>query len=173
VWTSGDILPTDTKEESEELLAQVRKTHQASSEASGNRWTVTVGPEKTYHMDFLTAEEIIEMNRRLVKDTGEPHAVMFAGNLDYIIFQHQRDRGPMNPFFRGAALLHGIATTHVFVEGNKRTAMMACDTFLRDCGYEIEVRWEEFVGFALKVSRESTPLQEVYEWVVTHSRRIM
>lgn len=123
-------------------------------------------------MRFLMADEIVEMNRVLVRDSGEPHAVMFRGNLDFVVHAHSRVRGPRNAFYRAAILLQGLSTTHVFAEGNKRTAITACDVFLRRHGFRISTSPGEVVEFALRVSLKSLPVPDVHAWLLDHSATV-
>jgi len=51
-----------------------------------------------------------------------------------------------------AAYLFGIAKNHPFVDGNKRTALAAADTFLFDNGLELEVDPEDLIQFVLLVA---------------------
>ncbi len=172
MWAEGDTFTIDERTQCEELLTNVRKTHRATVRKVDGGWVVTIGREKTYTMRFLSAEDVIEMNRVIVEESGESFSVMFRANLDYIVFRHGRKIGPSNPFYRGAILLHGLATTHVFVEGDKRTAITACDTFLRDHCYKIQVSADQLVQFTLEVSRDSLPIEEVYLWLLKHTRKI-
>lgn len=171
MWAEGDTFPIAERIHCEDLLTNVRKTHRATVRRVDGGWVVTVGREKSYTMRFLSAEDVIEMNRIIVDESGEPHSVMFRGNLDNVVFRHGRRIGPSNPFYRGAILLHGLATTHVFVEGNKRAAITACDTFLRDHCYKIQVSAAQFVQFTLEVSMDSLPIVEVYLWLLKHTRK--
>lgn len=52
----------------------------------------------------------------------------------------------------GAAYLFGIAKNHPFVDGNKRTAFAAADTFLVFNGLSVEAEQEEVIQFVLMVA---------------------
>ena len=47
-----------------------------------------------------------------------------------------------------AAYAFGIARNHPFVDGNKRTASVVCETFLRLNGYRLEATDAEWSSFS-------------------------
>lgn len=51
-----------------------------------------------------------------------------------------------------AAYLFGIAKNHPFVDGNKRTALAAADTFLYFNGLDLQAEDEELIQFVLMVA---------------------
>ncbi|MCO5063158.1 MAG: type II toxin-antitoxin system death-on-curing family toxin [Rhizobiaceae bacterium] len=51
-----------------------------------------------------------------------------------------------------AAYLFGIAKNHPFVDGNKRTALAAADTFLYFNGLELEAEDEDLIQFVLMIA---------------------
>lgn len=52
---------------------------------------------------------------------------------------------------KAAALFHSIATTHPFVDGNKRTAGTVTSNFLEAHGLRLNLTDEQVVAFALDV----------------------
>ena len=78
---------------------------------------------------WLPAELIVSFNELVVGETGEPHVLRDEGALENALAK------PMNYWAYGerdavvlaVALLMGIARTHPFLQGNKRTAFEAAD----------------------------------------------
>jgi len=68
---------------------------------------------------------------------------------DYAIYQVNRSR---NVLRKSTIILHGIATGHPFVDGNKRTAFVVADNLVRDQGCQISATDEEVVSFILEVA---------------------
>ena len=60
--------------------------------------------------------------------------------------------GEPDVFELAAAYLFGIAKNHPFVDGNKRTALAAADTFLVDNGWSIEADPDDLTQFVLLVA---------------------
>lgn len=54
---------------------------------------------------------------------------------------------------QAAVLAHGIAEGQYFVEGNKRTALAACLTFLRANGHDVTASQAERANWILELSR--------------------
>ncbi|GGP14207.1 hypothetical protein GCM10011346_37350 [Oceanobacillus neutriphilus] len=63
---------------------------------------------------------------------------------------------------KAACYLEGFATHQYFSDGNKRTGVMCCITFLLINGYEIDVDDEslELYHVAMKVCDDSIPRQK-------------
>jgi death-on-curing protein len=88
---------------------------------------------------WLTADEISEINRALMGRTGEPHAVRDRPGLEGAAAR------PINHWVYGeqsvarlaAYLLLGVAHDHPFIQGNKRTALIAADGFLKLNGHRL------------------------------------
>ena len=90
--------------------------------------------EVAYH----TLEQICDVNRRMIESSGGhfvlPHNLHNQGALEYIL------AAVSQPFYgefrypslkeKAAAIAYHIITRHVFVDGNKRTAMHTAWEFL-------------------------------------------
>ncbi len=90
---------------------------------------------------WLTAELLIQLNVRIVAETGEPHFVRDQGLLESALARpinhwhyDEQDVVPL-----AVALLLGLARNHPFGQGNKRTAFEAADAFLHLNGYELDL----------------------------------
>jgi death on curing protein len=88
---------------------------------------------------WLSVETVIEVNRTLVAETGEPHFLRDQGLLEGAAAR------PQNTFAYGeddlvalaVRLMAGIAQSHAFEQGNKRTAFTAMRLFLLANGYDL------------------------------------
>ena len=58
---------------------------------------------------------------------------------------------------QAAVLAHGIAEGQPFVEGNKRTAALACVAFLEENGYNLTASQTEIAAWVLDLSTGETP----------------
>ena len=72
-------------------------------------------------------------------------------------------------FDKAAALLESIIHNHPFVDGNKRTAMLAAGTFLQLNGWELTFDALTVVEFALAVANKQLAMPEIVQWLQTHS----
>ena len=68
-----------------------------------------------------------------------------------------------------AALLESLAMNHPFVDGNKRTAFYATDSFLRRNGSFIDCDNDETHAFFMRLfETNSFRFAELREWLVEH-----
>ena len=79
---------------------------------------------------YPTVEETLEMHVELINDFGGSHGVRDLGALESALMR------PQIGYYDGileeaAAMLESLAVNHPFIDGNKRVAFEATDTFLR------------------------------------------
>ncbi|MFD8417066.1 type II toxin-antitoxin system death-on-curing family toxin [Streptomyces sp. NPDC059650] len=89
----------------------------------------------------LTLAEVLDLARHACLAQDQPVELRAAGLLESAV---HRSRARMfgtpaytDPYEQAAALLHGIATNHPLVDGNKRTAWLAAATFLAVNGVDL------------------------------------
>jgi death-on-curing protein len=88
---------------------------------------------------FLTADDLIEINRDEVAETGEPFGVRDIGLLESAAARPRMRfelTGDDDAARLAASLGYGLARNHVFLQGNKRTAATALTLFLLLNGYD-------------------------------------
>lgn len=76
-----------------------------------------------------------------------------------------------NIFSKAGALIHGLLRNHAFVDGNKRTAMYCGMTFLELNGYKFTAKQKEVVDFALKAENEKLSVDQISNWLKTHTAK--
>ncbi|MEO7217083.1 MAG: type II toxin-antitoxin system death-on-curing family toxin [Gemmatimonadaceae bacterium] len=70
-----------------------------------------------------------------------------------------------------AAYLYGIIHAHAYVDGNKRTALMAAFVFLEVNGSPIHVTPEEAFALVVFAARKEITEAHVVRWFTDHSDR--
>lgn len=70
---------------------------------------------------------------------------------------------------KAAAMIRGIVADHPFVDGNKRTAMLAGLTLLRLNGFSLRVSNHELEDFAVQVAVEHLSVEDIAKWLEEHS----
>ena len=87
--------------------------------------------------DYLTLADVLEMHRQLIDRFGGPHGIREIGALESAVLRPQM--GYYDDLIaEAAALMESLAMNHPFVDGNKRIAFFAADTFLRINGQWID-----------------------------------
>lgn len=69
------------------------------------------------------------------------------------------------PFDRAAALMEAVIRDHGFLDGNKRTAVMAAGLSLEREGSRLEAAPGELVDLALSVAEHSRDVEDIAGWL--------
>jgi death-on-curing protein len=113
---------------------------------------------------YLTAEDLINLNAAI---TGDPM-------IRDVHLLHSAIRRPKLMLFgepqfpaladKAAALLESLAYHHLFVDGNKRTAVQAVTLFLErnDARFRYDARDADFV---LTVAQGGQPIEAIAAWI--------
>ncbi|PHM22586.1 death-on-curing protein [Xenorhabdus ehlersii] len=92
-------------------------------------------------IQFLSTEELIEIQRKTLPNGGEPDVNKLEGALFRV--QTLRDYEGCEDVFKFAAMyLIAIAKSHAFNDANKRTAFQATSIFLILNGFELNASFE-------------------------------
>jgi death-on-curing protein len=119
---------------------------------------------------YLTASDLYHLNvavmdgDTLVRDL---HLLTSAARRPMLSFFGQ----PQFPTIidKAAALLHSLAYHHLFMDGNKRTAVLAVQQFLALNGYR--AAWDERAQyeFILEVAQGQHDIPAIADWLTQHT----
>ncbi|MGW0245749.1 type II toxin-antitoxin system death-on-curing family toxin [Nocardia goodfellowii] len=116
---------------------------------------------------YLDVDTVIELNLR---HCGAGAGVRDVGGLQAAVFRPMSSFGEHEPYpdvwTKAAALLHAIAASQAFSDGNKRTAWLATLTFLEL--NDIELRYVpaiEAEPFVLAVAVTAFSIEQAAEWL--------
>ncbi len=127
-------------------------------------------------MRYLTGEEILIIHSEIIDETGGMHGVRDAGLLISVIERPKTSFGGKevykSVFEKAAAYLESFATYHVFVDGNKRTAIAAAARFLFLNRYNLTTSSKEIEELALRVALRKLSVKEIAAWLKRYSRKI-
>src|SRR3989344_7689282 len=120
-------------------------------------------------MEYLSAADIVGVHDRLIEETGGMLGVREENLLQSIA---QRPKTSLDGveqfpdiFTKAAVYLESIATYHVFLDGNKRTALTVAGVFLLLNGYETNFPTEESEAFILAAAQRHKTLAEISAWL--------
>lgn len=74
-------------------------------------------------------------------------------------------------FEKAAALLYGLATTQGFIDGNKRTAWTAMETFLAINGRFVRTTTVDAEILVLAIAGHTIGHDQIVEWLTKHERK--
>ncbi len=124
-------------------------------------------------MKYLTSEQAIFINYRLIEETGGSHGIRDIGLLQSAVARPMSsfDKQELYPdlFTKAAAFMHSLIKNHPFVDGNKRTAITCAAIFLQINNYMINASNSKLEKFTLKVASEAVELDEIAQWFKDNS----
>jgi len=105
---------------------------------------------------FLTTEHVLAIHRRMIEEFGGDPEVRDFGLLESAVGLPAATFGGAFlhdglPAMAAACLFH-LCKNHPFVDGNKRTALVASEVFLELNGLRLSATNRELLGLTLKVA---------------------
>jgi death on curing protein len=122
--------------------------------------------------EYLTVAEVYAMQSRLIDLFGGLHGVRDKGAVEAAVFRPQT--GYYNSLEEeAAALMESLGNKHGFVDGNKRIAFSAADTFLRINGFYLDVIAEEGHEFIIgSMDRHEFRFAKILQWIREHIKKL-
>jgi death-on-curing protein len=124
---------------------------------------------------YLTLEELLELHRLTLEQSGGMNGVRDLGGLDSAVAQPQMAFGGQDVYAtlaeKAAALAFSVVCNHAFVDGNKRVGHAAMETFLVLNGWELVADVDEQEQVILRLAAGSLKRDEFTAWVQSHLQR--
>jgi death on curing protein len=122
--------------------------------------------------EYLTVAEVYAMQSRLIDLFGGRHGVRDKGAVEAAVFRPQT--GYYNSLEEeAAALMESLGKNHGFVDGNKRIAFAAADTFLRINGFYLEVMSDDGYQFIYgSMDRHEFRFAKILPWIREHIKKV-
>ena len=119
---------------------------------------------------FLTLEELLVMHQHLIDEFGGSHGLRDQNALEAAAMRPQT--GYYKDIFEeAAALMESLAMNHPFIDGNKRMAFFAADTFLRMNGYYIDCDDQEAYNYFMSLFESSSfEFEKLSVWIRQNSK---
>lgn len=126
-------------------------------------------------MAYLTASQILLIHSLAIDETGGSHGVRdHHAVLGIEATPKQQVFGKElypTAFEKAATYARGIILDHPFLDGNKRTGMIAASVFLENNGYRLAVRKGSVEQFAFKIINQKLDVETIAAWLKRHSHR--
>jgi death-on-curing protein len=121
---------------------------------------------------YLTLNEVLEVHRQVVAQSGGAEGLMYLPALESALAQPQMtfDSADLYPTLadKAVALGYALIKNHPFLDGNKRTGHAAMEVFLVLNGYEIRAPVDEQERVILQVAASEIEREELTAWLRTH-----
>lgn len=123
-------------------------------------------------MYFLTLEQILQLHALVLSHDGGSNGVRDVGRLDAAVcVQTQVVFGEelySDIFSKAAAVIRSVVADHPFVDGNKRTAILAGLTLLELNNYHFDAISGELEDFAVRIATDHLSIAEIADWLRAH-----
>lgn len=123
-------------------------------------------------MRYLTLREVVALHRAILEATGGASGVRDLGGLESALAQPRASFGGVDLHISvhatAAALGFSLALNHPFVDGNKRAAHAAMETFLMLNGFEIDAPIDEQERLMLDLAAGRLTRDQLTHWVEKH-----
>ena len=127
-------------------------------------------------MKYLTAPEVLVLHARTIDETGGLYGVRDAGLLHSAVERPKMifDGKELYPdlFTKAAAYFESLVRNHAFLDGNKRTAVLATARFLFLNGYELIATNKELERFTIRVATVKSDLDTIAVWLKRRSKKL-
>lgn len=122
---------------------------------------------------WLRRDVILAVHDEQLAEHGGAHGLRDGGLLDSALArpQHLLSYGDPDVSELAAAYGWGIARNHPFVDGNKRTALVAAELFLVLNGYELQADDADCVVTMLSVAAGEMAEDDFAAWIRGHIQR--
>ena len=116
-------------------------------------------------VQFLSVDEAIAIHERLIERFGGTPGIRDTGLLESALFR------PQTGYYQdiaelAAALFESLMLNHAFVDGNKRAAFFATDTFLRLNGWKLVVEAHAAHAFIVgSLERNECRYDKLLPWI--------
>lgn len=120
----------------------------------------------------LTLEQLLELHALAISETGGADGLRDLSRLEAAVAtQTQAVFGEelyKTAFEKAAALTRGMIADHAFVDGNKRTGMLAGLTYLAINDVPFKAGKSELEDFAVKIATDQLSVAEIAAWLQQH-----
>jgi len=120
-----------------------------------------------------TYQDLLEIHARVLAAGGGAGGVLDPSRLRAAIERPRSGFGDFelfsSVFQRAAALAHALAAGHPFVDGNKRTALLAAEAMLEINGLRLCASDDEAVAAILALATGRMTVDEFSAWLEEHA----
>lgn len=124
---------------------------------------------------YLTPKDVLLLHNMVIDAAGGSHGIRDVGLLESAVIRPQASFGGQDLYpgilDKAAALVHSLLMNHMFVDGNKRTAMYSCMTFLELNDYKFTATNKQVVNFAIRIENDKLSLEEIVKWLKEHTKK--
>lgn len=127
-------------------------------------------------MKFLDLDDIELIHIQIIDASGGSHGIRDRGRLEAALAAMRQEvfgkELYLTIFYKAAVLLRGIIADHPFIDGNKRTGVMAALVFLNLNYFDTSnLADQEMEDFAVQVAVEHLDIPVIAAWLKSYSKK--
>jgi death on curing protein len=123
-------------------------------------------------MRHLTLGEVVALHRAIIESSGGASGIRDLGSLESTLAQPRASFEGVDLHVtlaaKAAALGFSLALNHPFLDGNKRVAHAAMETFLMLNGLEIEAAVDNQERLMLDLAAGQVTREQLTDWLEKH-----
>lgn len=127
-------------------------------------------------MNWISSFELLVIHEKVIEETGGNKGVLNFSNLKASVSRPFAAFGDQELFpdltAKVAAQIHAISSYHPFVDGNKRTALVAADVCLHLNGYRLTVS-DDVESFFWSIARGEQSVEDIESWVKNQTKQLI
>lgn len=127
-------------------------------------------------MVYLDGEELLRLHKVVVDYGGGSHGIRDNHLLASILERPKMEFGGsvlyVSVWDKAACYFESLAKFHVFVDGNKRTAVAAATRFLRLNGFRLTATNTQIETFVVKVVVDKMEIPKIAAWLQKHAKQV-
>jgi death-on-curing protein len=126
-------------------------------------------------MRYLSLPEVFHLHQLVLEQTGGSPGLRDLGRLESAVAQPRMTFGGEDLYptvqAKAAALCFSLVSNHPFIDGNKRVAHAAMETFLVLNGWELTASVNQAEHTMLRLASGSLSRDELVDWVRNNVRQ--
>jgi death-on-curing protein len=117
----------------------------------------------------ISINDILVLHEKSINDFGGSHGIRDVGLLESAIARPFQTFGGEDlyptTFEKAAALAESLIINHPFVDGNKRTGMLAMVSLLINDQYQLNASSDDLYNFVINISTGALSFDGIVEWL--------
>jgi death-on-curing protein len=127
-------------------------------------------------MHYISADDIVDIHDIIIEQIGgkpgvrEPGMLVSISNKPKTSFNGQELYPDI--FLKASCLYEALCNYHVFIDGNKRTALIVLYRFLYINGYTLIASNKDASTYTISVAKNKPEIITIAHWIKANSKRI-
>jgi death on curing protein len=113
----------------------------------------------------ILTKDIIDIHDKIIKRFGGEKGVISTSSIDFVLSHFKMDNFNEDFFTILSKIIRAIVIDHPFIDGNKRTGLVICESILQDNSFLLNITEFEKENFILEVAKLKKNLTEIRKFL--------